>query len=182
MTGLLLNLHDFLNVSQKQSSNFKIFHMKHMLKGIISLFVLISLITGKSSFAQDVEFKRSGNWEFLYDVEGVNFFYKNCEFHDDYNGIHTEYVIFRIENTRDDNVVVSYDLQMYYNNECFNCNSIGKKEYHLEKTVFANDFLESCCGADRIKGMSMCSRFLQFEVKETVLTKFELVNLHITKL
>lgn len=181
MKGLLLNLQDFLNVCKKQSSNFKIFHMKHILRGLISFFVLISFVTGNTSFAQDVEFKRSGNWEFLYEVEGVNFYYQVAQCNDTANGYFREQVLLKLENTNDFEVAADWDVQMYYNGNCFNCGEKLNSEHHRSVFVASNSSVEGRCFTFGDKTLTIFSRFLNFKDPTSTLTKFELINLDVRK-
>jgi len=179
LKGLLLNLQDFLNVFKKQTSNFKFFHMKHMLKGIFSFFVLISLLSGSTSFAQDVEFKRSGNWEFLYEVEGVNFYYNVTQCNDTANGYFREHVLLKLENTNDFEILADWDVQMYYNGTCFNCGEKLNSEHHRSVAVAANSTIEGRCFAHGDKTLRIFSRFLNYNDPVSTLTKFELINLKV---
>lgn len=151
--------------------------MKHLFRGIITLFVLISMVAVNNLYSQEVEFKRSGNWEFLYEIEGVNFYYKASECNDTANGYFREHILLKLENTNDWDIVAEWDNQMYYNGSCFNCGDRLSPEHHRSVLVAANSGVEGRCFTFGDKTLTIFSRFLNYKDPTSTLTKFELINL-----
>lgn len=155
--------------------------MKMALKKLVLFSVLSFTVSISSTFGQSVEFDRSGNWTYLYEVEGVNFYYKTCEYHDEYNGIHQENVVLKLENTNDTEVIVKWTLLFHYNNECWNCHRAEKPEYQAAVTIGPNTNAEGSCTRKETPSLTIFSRFLNMDKKEATLTKFILSNLQISK-
>jgi hypothetical protein len=155
--------------------------MKLLKVTITTLIVFIGSFSSQS-YAQDVEFKRSGNWEFLYEMDGVNFYYNVVECHDEANGYHREYVHFKLENTNDYDVAVEWDIIMYYNGKCLNCGDKQTIEHHRVATVSANTSTEGQCMDFGNKTLRVFSRLLNYNDPTSTLTKFELINKTINKL
>jgi len=151
--------------------------MKLIFRGIFTLFVLISILAVNKSFSQDVEFKRSGNWEYLYEIEGVNFYYNVSSCVDEANGYNRELILLRLENTNDYEVFAEWDVQMYYNGTCYNCGEKLNAEHHRTVSVPANDKVEGRCFTYGDKTLTIFSRFLNYNDPTSTLTKFELINL-----
>jgi len=155
--------------------------MKQLLRGLFSLLVLFSVIAVNNVYSQDVEFKRSGNWEYLYEVEGVNFYYKVTECNDTANGFFREHILLKLENTNDGDIVAEWDNQMYYNGSCFNCGDRLSPEHHRAVSVPANSSIEGRCFTFGDKTLTIFSRFLNYKDPSSTLTKFELINLMISQ-
>ncbi len=150
--------------------------MKTLIKGIFSLFILVSFAFVGTSYSQEVEFKRSGNWEFLYEIDGVNFYYNVSACNDEANGFFREHVLLKLENTNDKAVVVEWDVEMYYHGECFNCGEKMTAEHHRMIEIAANSTVEGRCFTYGDKTLSIFSRFLNYDNPKATLTKFELIN------
>jgi len=153
------------------------------MKGIIATIAtfLVFILTTSTVFSQDIEFKKSDQWEFMYEIDGVNFYYKATECHDEANGFHREYVLLKLENTNDYAVVVEWDVEMYYFNECFNCGDKLNDEHHRVATIEANQTIEGTCTLGEEKTLKIFSRFLDFDNPKATLTNFKLINKKITK-
>ncbi|MPM12732.1 hypothetical protein SDC9_59086 [bioreactor metagenome] len=154
--------------------------MKQILRGAISLLIFISVISVSKSYSQDVEFKRSGNWEFMYEVDGVNFYYKVTECNDTANGYFRELVLLKLENTNDFVVNVQWDVQMYYNGICFHCDEKPDPERHRTVELNSSSTVEGRCFTHGDKTLTIFSRFLNYSDPTSTLTKFELINLVIS--
>lgn len=150
--------------------------MKHLFRGIITLFVLISMVAVNNLYSQEVEFKRNGNWEFLYEIEGVNFYYKVTACNDEANGFFREHVLLKLENTNDYAIVAEWDVLMYYHGECFNCGEKMTAEHHRNIEIAGNGTAEGRCFSFGDKTLSIFSRFLNYDNPKATLTKFELIN------
>jgi hypothetical protein len=153
------------------------------MKGIIAsiaTILVIGLMT-TNIVAQDIEFKKSENWEFMYEIDGVNFYYKATECHDVSEGYHREYVLLKLENTNDFNIVADWDVEMYYNNECFNCGDRLNSEHHKSVLVNSNGTVEGTCEIYEPKTLKIFSRFINYEDPKSTLTNFRLINITITK-
>lgn len=148
--------------------------MKLLMKGLFFIFLFSGV--ARISYAQDVEFKRSGNWEFLYEIDGVNFYYIVAECHDDSNSYHREYINLKLENTNDYSIVAEWDIQTYYNKQCFNCGDRLQPEHHRAVELAPNANMEGRCMTFGDKTLRIFSRFLNYNDPESTLTRFELIN------
>ncbi|PKP03056.1 MAG: hypothetical protein CVU11_09785 [Bacteroidetes bacterium HGW-Bacteroidetes-6] len=155
--------------------------MKLLKVTIITLSVFLGGLYSQT-YAQDVEFKRSGNWEFLYEMDGVNFYYNVVECHDEANSYHREYIHLKLENTNDYDVVAEWDVIMYYNGKCLNCDEKLTQEHHRSVTVPANSSVEGECMTFGDKTLRIFSRLLNYNDPTSTLTKFELINRTISKI
>ncbi|PLW94992.1 MAG: hypothetical protein C0592_01140 [Marinilabiliales bacterium] len=153
------------------------------MKGIIAAFatILVMAFFAGTISAQDIEFKKSDQWEFMYEIDGVNFYYKATECHDESQGYHREYVLLKLENTNDYSVVVDYDVEMYFHNECFNCGDKLNSEHHRTAYIEGNSTIEGTCTIGEDKTLKIFSRFLNYDNPKATLTNFKLINKQITK-
>lgn len=153
------------------------------MKGIIATIatILVFGLTVGSVFSQDIEFKKSDQWEFMYEIDGVNFYYKATECTDVSQGYFREYVLLKLENTNDFEIVANWDVEMYYNNECFNCGDKLNSEHHKSIAINSNGTVEGTCELYEPKTLKIFSRFLNYESPKSTLTNFKLINITITK-
>jgi len=138
--------------------------------------IFIGLFANFPLFSQQVEFEKSDQWKFLLTTGNVNFFYKVAACHDDANSIHSEYVLLKLENISDQPIEISWDVLMYYNNKCWNCNNLGP-EYHKVVQLDPGQTIEGKC-FDKDKTLRIFSKFLDYKDRpESTLTNFKLINL-----
>ena len=147
---------------------------------VIASMLALTFIASTAS-AQDIEFKKTDQWEFMYEIDGVNFYYKATECHDVSEGYHREYVLLKLENTNDYAIVADWDVEMYYNNECFNCGDKLNAEHHKSIYIEANETKEGTCEIYEPKTLKIFSRFLNYDAPVSTLTNFKLINKQITK-
>lgn len=141
---------------------------------VVGLFMVCSV--WQTAYSQEVEFNRSGSWEFLYEVSGVNFYYSVAACNDVANGYNREHILLKLENTNDYDIVAEWDVLMYYNGECFNCGEKMSQEHHRVVTVAANATVEGRCFTYGDKTLTIFSRFLNYDSPKSTLTKFDLLN------
>lgn len=154
----------------------------NIMKKLILAAVLpaILLFCAFSASAQQTAFERVDQWKFMYEIQGVNFYYKVLECHDVPNNFHKEYVVLKVQNTNDTEMNVQWDIRMYYNGKCFNCESTST-EYHKSLNIAANVSVEGDCDPSGGKLLRIFSKFLNYEDPGSTLTNFELLNITIVE-
>ncbi len=150
--------------------------MKSLFGGLFVLFILLSGGMTRNAQGQDIEFKKTASWEFLYEIDGVNFYYMVAECHDDANSYHREYVLIKLENTNDYTIVAEWDVESYYNGVCRNCGDKLSPEQHRMVELAGNSSTEGRCFTPGDKTLKIFSRFLNYNDPISTLTRFDLIN------
>ena len=143
-----------------------IFHIKLF---TISLFLLSFTSLGNES-----------KWNLIYQSDEVTIETKNhnCDFSDAYD---QEFIFLRITNLTDSSLILSYYLELWYDNECINCEN-KKSEYEKSFNLNARETTISDC----INKSNESKIFVKFSLplskmpgvnKIVRLTNFELKNI-----
>lgn len=143
----------------------------------IIFFFFAIVMMGNTVQAQDVSFKKSSEWTYLYTVDGVNFYYCVKELSDKETGTVREYVLLKIQNTNDREVDVQWNQILYYNDKCFNCGKDFRDEYVRKVTVGGNSTREGEVNGD--KTLKIFSRFVNKESQGKMLTNFSLEKIEV---
>lgn len=136
----------------------------------IALFIL--LFTGLTSLI-----KAENEWQLYSEKNGVKIYYKYSECINKQEGTEKEYVLFKLINTTDVNMIVEWERRFWYDGKCKNCDS-QSPEYHSKLELKAGETLEGCCDLQSKRDLKICSRVLNFK-DVPILTKFELENLSV---
>ena len=147
---------------------------KTLLKSSLFLFSIL--------FANSI-FSQSNDWELYYSDNQIKieYTYQNCEYTEQFN---SEYVVFKITNTTNQNITVEWQEQLWYDDICSNCeqdNIESRKIINLE----AEEILEGECNIN--SNLKIFSKFLDkiedlpiLGVKKiATLSRFELKNITI---
>ncbi len=134
--------------------------------------IFILLIAGLTSIV-----KAGNEWQLYSEKNGVQIYYKYSECINKQEGTEKEYVLFKVINTNDINMVVEWERRFWYDGKCKNCDS-NSPEYHTKFDLKAGEILEGCCDLQSKRDLKICSRVLNFN-DIPVLTKFELENLSV---
>jgi hypothetical protein len=147
---------------------------KTLLKSSLFLFSIL--------FANSI-FSQSNDWELYYSDNQIKieYTYQNCEYTEQFN---SEYVVFKITNTTNQNITVEWQEQLWYDDICSNCeqdNIESRKIINLE----AEERLEGECNIN--SNLKIFSKFLDkiedlpiLGVKKiATLSRFELKNITI---
>jgi len=146
---------------------------KTLLKSSLFLF---SILCANSIFSQ------SNDWELYYSDNEIKieYTYQNCE---DIDGFNSEYVLFKITNTTNQNITVKWQEQLWIDDNCINC-ELNSPEFRKEIKIRANHTASGDCNTSN--NLRIFSKFTERledmpGVNKIVsLSKFELKNLTIT--
>lgn len=116
-----------------------------------------------------------GEWQLYQEKNGLQIYYKYSECHNDKEGSHKEYILFRIVNTTSVKLKADWERRIWYDGKCMNCNS-SNPEYHCSIEVKAGESIEACCDTGSLRILKICSKILNFK-DMPVVTKFEFENL-----
>ena len=144
--------------------------MKRILPAILIAFTL-------TSFAQNPT-----EWEIYFenDTVKIEYTYQNCEYTEQFN---SEYVVFKITNTTNQNITIDWQEQLWYDENCTNC-ELDSTEFRKEIKMSANHTISGDCKTSN--NLRIFSKFTEKLEdmpgvnKIVALSKFELKNLIIT--
>ena len=127
-------------------------------------------------------FSQSDNWEEYYSDNQIKieYTYQNCEYTEQFN---SEYVVFKITNTTNQNITVKWQEQLWIDDNCINC-ELNSPEFRKEIKISANHITSGDCKTSN--NLRIFSKFTERledmpGVNKIVsLSKFELKNLTIT--
>jgi hypothetical protein len=133
------------------------------------------------SVSQNVQIERHFFWSEYVEKEGVLFEYKFEECNIPSEGFFREYVLVRLTNSNNYDVVVDWDIVKWYGLSCVNCD-YSNKEQHRSVSLKAGFVLEGSCALDEFPKMKMFSKFLNFDAPDSELTNFQLENIEVKPL
>ena len=112
----------------------------------------------------------------VYSKNGVNIYQKeaDCIFN---NAPDQKIYILKVENTNSTDVTVEWDLKVWYNDKCNNCDQDYNEHHHVIQ-VAANSSVEGKCELPK-NSLEIFKDFLSYKAP-TKLTKYELKNLQVT--
>jgi len=121
-------------------------------------------------------------WEIYFenDTVKIEYTYQNCEYTEQFN---SEYVVFKITNTTNQNVTIEWQEQLWLDDNCINC-ELNNPEFRKEIKISANHTTSGDCKISN--NLRIFSKFTERledmpGVNKIVsLSKFELKNLTIT--
>ncbi len=121
---------------------------------------------------------KSADWQLLTTLENIGISYKYAECHDDMNGIHREDVFLKLTNAINVPVLVEYDLVLWYNGKCINCDATSP-ELHYTINLNAQGEKEGSC-ADNSDAMRFLSTMINTPGATSKLTNFGIRNLKVS--
>jgi len=121
--------------------------------------------------------KAGNEWQLYAEKNGVKIFYKYTECHNEKEGSHKEYILFRFENTTDIKLKAEWDRRIWYDGKCMNCGSTSP-EYHNSIELKPGESIEACCDTGSLRALKICSRILNYK-DMPVVTRFEFENLSV---
>ncbi len=133
------------------------------------LFFLIFLV---SSFANTNN--PSDEWKIYKEYEGISIYYKSIVCSDADKEITQEFIVLKIVNKTNNDVVLSWDLQTWYNGVCRTCD-INDGTYHFSITVISKDSVNGACNGEN--SLRIFSRVILKSKEIPGIEKFELANL-----
>lgn len=147
--------------------------MRQFLRLILILFFISPSIISHAN--DDIE------WDIYFKNNEVTIEYKkiDCEFIEQFN---QQYIILKITNHSSKNILMHWDQQLWYDNQCVNCEQFSE-EYRKNIIVNANEVVIGSCVENN--PLRVFSKFTE-DLKDmpgvnkiTELTKFELKNINI---
>ncbi|GAB4279450.1 MAG: hypothetical protein Kow0068_03450 [Marinilabiliales bacterium] len=137
------------------------------------IFYIIFLIISVCNLFSQEETNDKYQWTLYNETNGVQIFTKPHECHDYINDIHKQYMLLKIVNTNNENVTVSFDKNLYYNN-VYTPGENGENNVILEISPMSS--IEGDC--DSMQELKIFDSYMEFEPKSK-LTKFELTNINV---
>ena len=120
----------------------------------------------------------AGNeWQLYSEKNGMKIYYKYTECHNDMEGSHKEYILFKFVNTTEVKLKAEWERRIWYDGKCMNCNSTSP-EYHYSIEIKAGESIEACCDTGSLRALKICSRILNYK-DMPVVTRFEFENLNV---
>ena len=103
----------------------------------IKLFTISLLLLSFTALSNE------SKWDLIFESDEVTIETKNhnCDFSDAYD---QEFIFLRITNLTDSSLTLSYYLQLWYDNECINCEN-KKPEYEKSFKLSARETITSDC-------------------------------------
>lgn len=138
----------------------------------ISVFILFLLFFSLKSNAQN-------SWSLNQEKEGVSIFTKDV-FCDVIQGFDRDLILFKIVNTNNNDIQVSFKLKRWVDNVCLNCNSNSSEDYRLYN-IQASETIEGDCDNFRSTNLSLFVKFNDDNYSNTpkVLTNYSIENIQI---
>ena len=138
----------------------------------ISVFILFLFVFSMKSYAQN-------NWTLKQQKDGISIFTKEV-FCDVNKGFSRDLVLFKMINTNNVDVQVSFKINRWIDNLCLNCNS-NSSEYYISYDIQANQTIEGDCENFRSNNLSLFVKFNDDNYLNTpkVLTNYSIENLQI---
>lgn len=150
-----------------------------MKKNLISTFLFINLIAiiPLNVFSQNsakTVTSQNAEWKLYNEVNNIQIFVKNCDCHDNANGIHQELILLKFINKSSQRKEISWSEKLYYNGNCVNCDE-KNSELSFEIELLPNQEKLGNCN-DNYETFKIFSKFLNYKDKP-YLTKYELNNI-----
>ena len=119
------------------------------------------------------------NWTLKQQKDGISIFTKEV-FCDVNKGFSRDLVLFKMVNTNNFDVQVSFKINRWIDNVCLNCNS-SSAEYYRHYNLQANQTIEGDCQDFRATKLSLFVKFNDDNYLNTpkVLTNYTIENLQI---
>lgn len=138
----------------------------------ISFIILFLLFFSLKSYAQNP-------WNFKQEKEGVSIFTKDV-FCDVKQGFDRDLILFKIVNSNNNDIQVSFKLNRWVDNVCLNCNSNSNEDYRFYN-IQANQTIEGDCDNFRSTNLSLFVKFNDLNYSNTpkVLSNYSIENIQI---
>lgn len=117
----------------------------------------------------------STEWKIYTEKTGIQIYYRTIDCNDATNDIHQQFIILKFVNTSNTDLIVDWEMLLWYNDECRTCNS--GSEYLYTVTIPAGESSEGDCFAPR--ELKLFSSFLNYD-HIPKLSKFEFAGLNVT--
>lgn len=138
----------------------------------ISVFILFIFFCSLKSNSQN-------SWDLKQQKEGISIFTKNV-FCDVNQGFDRDLILFKIVNSNNNDIQVSFKLNRWVDNVCLNCNSNSSEDYR-SYNIQASQTIEGDCDNFRLTNLSLFVKFNDVNYSNTpkVLTNYSIENIQI---
>jgi hypothetical protein len=117
----------------------------------------------------------TSEWKLDMEKEGVQVFLKKVDCNDEANGIFQEVMLLQFVNTTSTDLRLSWDMELWYNGECYTCDPSQDKENHRTLMLDAGSVREGICDNTSPIELRQFVRFLNYD-HIPVLTRYALDN------
>ncbi len=121
-----------------------------------------------------MSFNKANQWNLYKQSKGIQIYYKltNCD--DIKNGLFQNYILYKVVNTTNYNIDISWKNEVWYNNHCTSCGQ-NKENKRVKLHLKANETIIGNCKNSNL------SLFAEYKNHPKVdkLTKFEIIDLSI---
>ena len=115
-------------------------------------------------------------WNNYYQSDEFIISSKSFQCIDEINGTDHNYILFRFENKTDEEITISYKQELWYDNQCANCES-SSAEHIKTITLRPKEIIEGDCTS---KSNLKIFQNMPSGLTKRALTKFELKDIHST--
>jgi hypothetical protein len=149
------------------------------MKKVILSFLILSLI-GSYSFANfainNSEQSVSKEWKLFMEKDGIQVFYSYEDCHDIINNVHQEILVLKLVNNTNSRLLLSWDLKMWYDDNCSNCDVKNDPENHFSLILKPGETkIGSCENRTKNRELNIYSKNLDSKFT-AILSKFEMQN------
>lgn len=123
--------------------------------------------------------KLTSEWQFDREIDGVQIFLKKVECNDEVNGIFQEMILLQFVNTTQKDLNLRWDMEFWFNNDCYTCDPSQDKEYSYSLDLDAGAIREGVCASTTPNELRFFVRFLNYD-HIPVLTRYALDNFTVT--
>jgi hypothetical protein len=150
-----------------------------MIRNLIVIFITtLSFSAIGQTISLDLKQNKPTTWVTILNNNTAELKYQIIDCNDPENGLYAEYAFLTASNKTQEAIDISWELHMYYNDECISCN--GDSEHQRKITLQPNESIEANCLVNSNSSLKIFSKWTQINNKR-VLTKIEFANISITQ-
>lgn len=135
----------------------------------ISLLMVLSYQSIKS---------QNTNYKLIKQEQGIQFFAREMECNDDWNGIHQLFYQIQVINTTEMQATITWNIDTWMNGACVTCGKPKNAENTYTIELPPSGSLDGNCDKNSPKGLKVYIKEIQNN-RSSVLSKFEITNLKV---
>lgn len=136
------------------------------------VFVFFMVLPFQSLLSQNT------NYKLIKQEQGVQFFAREMECHDNWNGIHQLFYQIQVINTTEMQATITWNIDTWMDGACVTCGKVKNNENTYTIELPPSGSLDGNCDKNGPKGLKVYIKELQNN-KSSVLSKFEITNLKV---
>lgn len=150
---------------------------------LLPLLMSFSMLVSKQAFSTPLDIEPTSTWTEYMSIDGVTIEYVFQECNSELVSNQT-LVLFRYTNTTDHEVMLTWKLKIFMNDECYNCARIENEEYSRSITLAPGEVFTGDCTSKMDKRGYVFSHFINKVpgMSDSKLTGFEFVNVNVVNL